>query len=326
MLTSATDTADLLGSFEQLEPRRASAEALRLLCDAANTVVLGAVTAGHFGAAAEAFSAWAQYQRYMSGEEGAELVDTAPVIACVATAAALVGDSAAAAWQAAIATHMPSCRRDSDELGVSGGSFHWVDGILLTAMESGDWVFLDNANMCSPTVLDRLNPVLEPSGVLLVPEAGTVDGASRCVTPQPGFRLILGLDPRHGEASRAMRNRGIEVFVPACTSDEEEADGIGAPMQLVRFPSPLPLPALRPATFPSAHEHSALSARPTFAKRNPWPGGPGTAAALASTASARSVPTLVRTCASSQTPPARWTHILRTALTRADAPSGLTEL
>ena len=113
-------------------------------------------------------------------------------------------------------------------------------GILLTAMESGDWVFLDNANLCSPTVLDRLNPVLEPSGVLLVPEAGTVDGASRCVTPQPGFRLILGLDPRHGEASRAMRNRGIEVFVPACATDEGQADGMGA-LQLVRPPS-LPSP------------------------------------------------------------------------------------
>ena len=290
MLTSATDTADLLGSFEQLEPRRASADALRQLGDAAHTVVLGAVTAGHFGEAAEAFAAWAQYQRYMSGTQGAEQADAATVVACVSQAASLVGDSAAAAWQAAVDTHAASCRRDSDDLAVSGGSFHWVDGILLTAMESGDWVFLDNANMCSPTVLDRLNPVLEPSGVLLVPEAGTVDGASRCVTPQPGFRLILGLDPRHGEASRAMRNRGIEVFVPPCASEDEAASDDKAQQRVRSLPNSRL--SLGTAKFPSAHERSALSVRPTFAKREPlaWRARHGCVAGLDSQRAGRAGP------------------------------------
>lgn len=27
------------------------------------------------------------------------------------------------------------------------------------------------------------------------------------------FRLILAMDPRYGEISRAMRNRGVEVFM-----------------------------------------------------------------------------------------------------------------
>jgi midasin len=88
-----------------------------------------------------------------------------------------------------------------------------VDGILLKAMAAGDWVLLDNANLCSPTVLDRLNPLLEPAGELLVPEAGLVGGAPLVAAPAPGFRLLLALDPSHGEVSRAMRNRGIEVFL-----------------------------------------------------------------------------------------------------------------
>ena len=308
MLTSATDTADLLGSFEQLEPRRASADALRQLGDAAHTVVLGAVTAGHFGEAAEAFAAWAQYQRYMSGTQGAEQADAATVVACVSQAASLVGDSAAAAWQAAVDTHAASCRRDSDDLAVSGGSFHWVDGILLTAMESGDWVFLDNANMCSPTVLDRLNPVLEPSGVLLVPEAGTVDGASRCVTPQPGFRLILGLDPRHGEASRAMRNRGIEVFVPPCASEDEAAPDDKA-QQLVRL-SPLPASlsrhrnvSIRPRALCPECAANLCEERPPClagqARLRRWPRQPAR----------RPCRPLCGPVPKSQTPPARWTHI-----------------
>jgi midasin len=40
-----------------------------------------------------------------------------------------------------------------------------------------------------------------------------VGGQARVVHPHPQFRLILALDPRHGEVSRAMRNRGIELFL-----------------------------------------------------------------------------------------------------------------
>ena len=29
----------------------------------------------------------------------------------------------------------------------------------------------------------------------------------------PSFRLILAMDPRYGEISRAMRNRGVEIFM-----------------------------------------------------------------------------------------------------------------
>jgi midasin len=33
------------------------------------------------------------------------------------------------------------------------------------------------------------------------------------VTPHPNFRLFFAMDPAHGEISRAMRNRGVELFV-----------------------------------------------------------------------------------------------------------------
>jgi midasin len=44
------------------------------------------------------------------------------------------------------------------------GRFEWVDGSLSRAISTGGWVLLDNANLCNPTVLDRLNPLLEPGG------------------------------------------------------------------------------------------------------------------------------------------------------------------
>ena len=43
-----------------------------------------------------------------------------------------------------------------------------MDGALTRAVESGQWALLDSANLCNPTVLDRLNPLLEPDGELLL--------------------------------------------------------------------------------------------------------------------------------------------------------------
>lgn len=81
------------------------------------------------------------------------------------------------------------------------------------AIESGQWVLLDNANLCNPTVLDRLNPLLEPRGQLVLNECGSAGGGPRVLVPHPDFRLFMAMDPRHGEVSRAMRNRGVEVFL-----------------------------------------------------------------------------------------------------------------
>ena len=91
------------------------------------------------------------------------------------------------------------------------GTFDWVDGALLEAMVRGEWVVLHNANLCPPTVLDRLNPVLEQNGKLLVNECGLVEGKPRVVVPHPNFRLFLTMEPANGEVSRAMRNRCVEI-------------------------------------------------------------------------------------------------------------------
>jgi midasin len=81
------------------------------------------------------------------------------------------------------------------------------------AIEHGQWVLLDNVNLCNPSVLDRLNSLLETNGVLYLNECGMGLEGPRIISPHPNFRVFLALDPRHGEVSRAMRNRGIEVFL-----------------------------------------------------------------------------------------------------------------
>eukprot|EP00026_Physarum_polycephalum_P000014 Phypoly_transcript_00014.p1 GENE.Phypoly_transcript_00014~~Phypoly_transcript_00014.p1 ORF type:complete len:3744 (+),score=763.97 Phypoly_transcript_00014:755-11233(+) len=92
------------------------------------------------------------------------------------------------------------------------GCFEWIDGLLLQALETGAWILIDNVNFCNPTVLDRLNPLLETEGSLMINECGLgQDGTPRVVRPHPNFRIFLAMDDRNGEISRAMRNRGIEI-------------------------------------------------------------------------------------------------------------------
>jgi len=101
------------------------------------------------------------------------------------------------------------------------GRFEWVDGPLVRAMKLGHWILLDGANLCNPSVLDRLNPLCEPDGFLTLSERGYDDGKLQILKPHPNFRLFMTVDPQYGELSRAMRNRGIEIaFVAKPHADD----------------------------------------------------------------------------------------------------------
>ncbi|OAA77734.1 Midasin [Akanthomyces lecanii RCEF 1005] len=91
--------------------------------------------------------------------------------------------------------------------------FEWLDGVIIKALESGQWLVLDNANLCNASVLDRLNSLLEPNGFLSVNEHCGPGGEPRVVRPHPDFRIFLTVDPRYGELSRAMRNRAVEIYL-----------------------------------------------------------------------------------------------------------------
>ncbi|XP_057977825.1 midasin isoform X2 [Malania oleifera] len=91
--------------------------------------------------------------------------------------------------------------------------FEWVAGLLIKAIENGEWIVLENANLCNPTVLDRINSLVEPQGSITVNECGIVDGEPVVLQPHPNFRMFLTVNPSYGEVSRAMRNRGVEIFM-----------------------------------------------------------------------------------------------------------------
>ena len=98
--------------------------------------------------------------------------------------------------------------------------FVWNDGILVDAIRDGAWVVLDNANLCNASVLDRLNSLLEPNGHLTISEQHNAEGGVRVVKPHPDFRVFLTMDPKHGELSRAMRNRSLEIYLDLPAAQE----------------------------------------------------------------------------------------------------------
>ncbi|KAH7076116.1 hypothetical protein FB567DRAFT_535490 [Paraphoma chrysanthemicola] len=114
---------------------------------------------------------------------------------------------------------------------IAGARFQWVDGILIRALVQGQWLVLDNANLCSSAVLDRLNSLLEPNGYISINEHATADGEARIVRPHPNFRIFMTMDARFGELSRAMRNRAVEI----CLLDSHH-NGILPPSEVIEYP------------------------------------------------------------------------------------------
>jgi midasin len=49
------------------------------------------------------------------------------------------------------------------------GGFEWMDGVLLRAIKSGEWVLLDELNLASQTVLEGLNSILDHRKEIFVP-------------------------------------------------------------------------------------------------------------------------------------------------------------
>jgi midasin len=94
------------------------------------------------------------------------------------------------------------------------GTFEWIESILCKALKEGCWLVIDNVNLCSASVLDRLNALFENGGKLTVSERGVLDGEVPEIVPHPDFRVFMLYDPSRGDISRAMRNRGVEMYVP----------------------------------------------------------------------------------------------------------------
>ena len=123
------------------------------------------------------------------------------------------------------------------------GTFQWIDGTLLSALEHGHWLLLEDVNFCSVSVLDRLNGLLERGGVLTVNECGLRDGRVRVVTPHPQFRLFGTMNEEYGQLSRAMRNRCVEIVLLDELSQPSTPSTVAAPVVEPAQPDTIQVPS-----------------------------------------------------------------------------------
>lgn len=185
------DTSEMLGSFEQQDIGRLLGEA--------ETRVLEVLQASSTSRAHVE-----QLQRLSKAAKASS--NDKNINSFIASSRSMLDDSPAAITAQAALTHL-------EAVGTEATGFAWNDGQLLTAIRQGGWFLLSNANLCSPSVLDRLNSLCESNGVLVLSEKGSSTGSPEVISPHPDFRLFMTYDPRHGELSRAMRNRGVELSV-----------------------------------------------------------------------------------------------------------------
>ncbi|KAL9624723.1 MAG: hypothetical protein Q9160_001077 [Pyrenula sp. 1 TL-2023] len=195
-LSRDTDSIDLIGGFEQLDYDRLIQEALGKVLD----VIQLEIASTHFK---PADADYRQLLRlYHLGVERKAAKQTAQDLLRLSQ-----NQPALQLYTKDLENLVRQAQSTSDV------TFQWVDGMLIDALETGKWVILDNANLCNPSVLDRLNSLLEFDGYLVVNEQHATNGSERVIRPHPDFRIFLTVDPRHGELSRAMRNRSVELYM-----------------------------------------------------------------------------------------------------------------
>lgn len=194
------DTMDLVGGFEQADPLREVNATLRGLRDYLQDSVMSLAPAA---APAGALRLLQLLDAYSGDSHSIVAIQTAiESLLTFVAADSEVGTMLSRAHQLL-----------QGPLVLANPRFEWLDGIIVKALVSGQWLVLDNANMCNASVLDRLNSLLEPNGFLSINEHCDSEGKPRIIKPHPEFRIFLTMDPRYGELSRAMRNRAIEIHI-----------------------------------------------------------------------------------------------------------------
>jgi midasin len=201
-LNADVDTMDLIGGFEQADPYRDAWSCLRQLRTTMQDYILSTLPKGCPAPAVKLISVLTK----ASASTAQHLERT---ISCIDQ---LLSDTSIGAT---LASTLSAARVIlAKPLTLENPRFEWLDGVIVRAIERGQWLVLDNANLCSASVLDRLNSLLErPDGFLSINEHSGPDGEPRVVRPHPNFRIFLTMDPRYGELSRAMRNRSVEIYV-----------------------------------------------------------------------------------------------------------------
>jgi midasin len=105
----------------------------------------------------------------------------------------------------------------------SGGGFvfQFIEGALISSIANGDWVLLDEINLASETVLNKLATIVSGRHILLNERADIVE-----TKRHPNFRLFMCMNPPYTSAGKkslpmSLRTKLTEVYVPELTVESD---------------------------------------------------------------------------------------------------------
>jgi len=98
----------------------------------------------------------------------------------------------------------------------SGGGFifQFIEGTLIRSIKEGEWVLLDEINLASESVLNRIATLIDGDYILLNERADIVE-----TTRHPDFRLFFCMNPPYTSAGKkqlpwSLRSKVTEIYVP----------------------------------------------------------------------------------------------------------------
>ena len=99
--------------------------------------------------------------------------------------------------------------------------FQFVEGTLIKSIQNGDWILLDEINLASDSVLNKLSTIVQGSHILLNERADIVE-----TKRHPEFRVFMCMNPPYSSAGKKqlpqnLRGKLTEIYVPEL---ENEAD------------------------------------------------------------------------------------------------------
>ncbi|XP_065212438.1 midasin [Planococcus citri] len=231
-VNAAMDTMEILGGFEQVDYNRRFEEICSLMEEIFFIVLQKLILKSDWIAVAGLFEYWKEFKLVENIDEtGKKNSSTLAIETEVFKKRITVSSKLLKHIRKyenftskidGILRSLDKLETDIEKIGSlnSGGKFEWVDSVLIKCITEGRWLLVENVNLCSPAILDRLNGLLEPGGILTLGEKGVdKDGNLVTIVPHPDFRLFFTMDPQRGDISRAMRNRGVEIWMQPVDED-----------------------------------------------------------------------------------------------------------
>jgi len=112
-------------------------------------------------------------------------------------------------------TMIQDLQRRAQKLESGGGFiFQFIEGTLIKSLQCGDWVLLDEINLASDSVLNKLSTIIEGHHILLNERADIVE-----TKRHPDFRIFMCMNPPYTSAGKkqlpaSLRVKLTELYVP----------------------------------------------------------------------------------------------------------------